>query len=116
MRAILPTLKQKKRYMAFEVISREAIAEYADVKRSILEAALSFLGELGVAEAGIRLIDKDYDLKTQRGLLKVGHKHVDRLSSALMMVRKIGRHDAIIRCIGISGIMAKAEKRYIFEG
>jgi len=113
MRAILPTLKQKKRYVAFEVVSREAIQSYDEIKRSILEAGLSFLGELGMAEAGIRLIDDDYDPKTQRGVIKVGHRHVDRLSSALMMVRKVGRHDAMIRCVGVSGILAKTEKRYI---
>jgi ribonuclease P/MRP protein subunit POP5 len=113
MKAILPTLKQKKRYVAFEVVSREAIQSYDDIKRTILDAGLSFLGELGMAEAGIRIIDDDYDPKAQRGVIKVGHKHVDRLNSALMMVRKIGRHDALIRCVGISGILAKAEKRYI---
>ncbi len=116
MRAILPTLKQKKRYVAFEVLSKDKALSYADIRNSISEAALSFLGELGTAEAGMRLIDKDFDPKTQRGLIKVGHKHVEKLCSALMMIRNISGHEAIVRCIGISGIMAKAEKRYIFDG
>ncbi len=114
MRAILPTLKQKKRYMAFEVVSREGGLSYDDIKKAILDAGLSFLGELGMAEAGVRIISDDYDPKKQRGIIKVGHRHVEKLSSALMMVRRIGRHDALIRCVGISGILAKAEKRYIY--
>jgi ribonuclease P/MRP protein subunit POP5 len=115
MKAVLPTLKQKKRYVVFEVISETAIKSYEELRSSILSGCLSALGELGLAEAGIRLIDNDYDSIKQRGIIRVGHKHVERLGLALAMIQKIGRTDAVVRCVGVSGILNKAEEKYILS-
>jgi ribonuclease P/MRP protein subunit POP5 len=115
MKAVLPTLKQKKRYVVFEVVSESPIESYEPIRDSIWQGCHSFLGELGMAEAGIRLLDDEFDPKKQRGIIKVNHKHVDRLGSALMMIQKIGRNNAIVRTIGVSGILDKAEERYIIN-
>jgi RNase P/RNase MRP subunit POP5 len=115
MKALLPTLKQKKRYVVFEAVSETAIKSYDELRASILSGCLSALGELGMAEAGIRLIDNDYDPVKQRGIIRVGHKHVERLGLALSLIQKVGAHDAIIRCVGVSGILNKAEERYILS-
>ena len=115
MKAVLQTLKQKKRYVVFEVISETAIKSYEELRGSILSGCISALGELGMAEAGIRLIDNDYDPVRQRGMIRVGHKHVERLGLALAMIQKVGKSDAVVRCVGVSGILNKAEERYILS-
>lgn len=113
LKAILPSLKQKKRYVVYEIISEKAIGSYANVRESLMARIISFLGELGAAEAGIIMLDDKYDSKKQRGIIKVGNRYVDKLKAALTTLDKIGRQKAIVRSVGVSGILNKAEKRYL---
>jgi ribonuclease P/MRP protein subunit POP5 len=115
LKAILPSLKQKKRYLVYEIISDKAVDSYAIVRESLMKGILSFLGSLGTAEAGIILLDEKYNAQKQRGIIKVGHRYVDGLKAALTTVEKIGTQKVVLRSMGISGMLNKAEKRYLTD-
>ena len=114
LKTLLPTLKEKKRYLVFEIVSKSPIKDYKDVSEQILAKSQEFLGILGMAKAGIQVMPK-YNSNTQRGLIKVNHKHVDELKAALTFIDKLDNKEVIVNSIGVSGILKKAEAKYLKE-
>ena len=110
---ILPSLREKKRYLVFEIISGNKKEDFKAVSRAIWACSLQFLGEYGVANAGIWLLPDKYNDDNKMGIIKVGHKYVNHLKSALTMVDKIDNHEVIVKSVGVSGILKKAENKYI---
>jgi len=110
LKPVLPSLREKKRYIAFEVISNEKLKNFSAVSDAIMGCSFQFLGHLGVAKAGIMPLQNKWNQEMQRGIIKVSHKHVDAVKAAFMFARKVDGKDAIIRSIGVSGILNKAEK------
>ena len=108
-----PSLREKKRYLVFEVLSEAKIKDFSKVKDSILETGSFFLGKLGMAEAGIILMEDKYDANKNKGIIRVNHKHVHHLKSVLTLVKKIDDNEVIVRSIGVSGILKKAEENFM---
>lgn len=110
---ILPSLREKKRYLAFEIISKSKIAGYDAVEKSIFEKSAEFLGQLGMARAGMIFLKDKWNQNLQRGLIRVNNKHVDELRAALTLIKEINNNETIVRSIGVSGILKKANKKYL---
>ncbi|MFC1722707.1 Rpp14/Pop5 family protein [Nanoarchaeota archaeon] len=108
----MPSLRERKRYLAFEIISKQPVNNPRAIKDAIFNTALQYLGELGCAEAGLIFIDK-FNTSNQRGLIRVSHKSLDRLRATLALVQQIEGQEVIVRSIGASGILKKADDRYI---
>ena len=115
LKPILPSLREKKRYLVFEVISKDKVTGFDEVSNAIMESALGFLGQLGAAKAGILPLANKWNPELQRGIIKVGHKHVDGLRASLAYATKIGNREAIFRSLGVSGILKKAENNYLIN-
>ncbi len=110
---LLPSLRERKRYLAFEIISESPILDFKAVERAIQDKSLEFLGILGCAEAGIMVLNDKYNPENQRGLIRVSHTSVDKLRASLMMIEKIEDKNVIVRSVGVSGILKKAKNNYI---
>ncbi len=106
---LLPSLKQKKRYVVFEIISKNNI-NYKDVKDNVKSVLLLFLGELGYAKAGIMFIDKKF--KFPYGMIKVNHKHVDELKAGLTLVKEINNKKVTTKSVVTSGTINKLSKYF----
>ena len=110
LKPILPTLREKKRYLAFEIISKSQIKDFSAVSSAVWANLLSFLGEYGAAKAGIWLLPDKYDSKKQRGIIRVANKCVNELKASLALTNSIEGQDVIIRSVHVSGILSKAAK------
>jgi len=66
LKPVLPSLREKKRYLAFEVISKEKINDASQVSSAIWNASLQLLGQLGTAKAGLMVLSNKWDQKLQR--------------------------------------------------
>ncbi|MBW2976126.1 ribonuclease P protein component 2 [Candidatus Woesearchaeota archaeon] len=110
---LLPSLREKKRYLAYEVISRERFNDAFHVSKAILEASKEFLGNLGMARAGIVTLDDKWNANMQRGIMRVNNKQVDNVKASLIFVKKIGGNEAIVKSVGASGILRKAQQKYL---
>ncbi len=106
---LLPTLREKKRYLVYEVISESAIRQQ-DAEASIKTAFHEFLGDLGMAKAGIMFL-KDWE--NNRGIIKMSHREVDNVKAALTLVKEVSGNKAVVRSLGLSGILEKARARYL---
>ena len=113
LKPVLPSLREKKRYLAFEVISREKINDFGAVSNAVMHYSLQFLGQLWAAKAGIMVLNNKWDAHNQRGIIKVSHKHVDAVKAALALAGKIDGKDVIFRSIGVSGILNKVERKFL---
>ena len=114
MKAFMPSLREKKRYLAFEIISQKNIDDDKAMK-TIMTHSGKYLGELGMAKAGIQILHDKYDSKKQRGLIRVNHLSLNPLRTALAFIRTIDGIPAIVRSVGASGILKKAYTNYINE-
>ncbi|MBW2997754.1 Rpp14/Pop5 family protein [Candidatus Woesearchaeota archaeon] len=99
--------------MAFEIISERPIEDFNAVSKEIQEKALEYLGELGCAEAGIAMLPEKFNKEKQRGLVRVNNKSLDKLKATLALIEQIGRQNVVVRSRGTSGMLKKAEGKFI---
>jgi len=113
LKPILPTLRERKRYLAFQILSKTEIKDFLVVSDAIKASMASLFGQTGLAKAGIIPLNKKYNAEKQIGMVRVNHQHVHDLKSAMCFVTQIGRTDVTLKSLGVSGILKKAEKRYL---
>lgn len=112
MKALLPSLREKKRYLAFEVLSDKKLKE-SSVRQAVWNASLSYHGVKGTAQAGLVMVPEQWNEAQQRGLVKVNHKQVDAMKAAMLFITHIEHQPAIVKSRGVSGVLRKAVNRYI---
>ncbi len=111
MKPLLPSLREKKRYLAFEIISSKKVNKmpYEEIQKSML----GLHGSVGLADAGLIFLKNKWNTELQRGIVKVSHRSVDDLKGTLCFVDKINNTESIIKSVGVSGILKKAEEKYL---
>ncbi len=112
---LLPSLREKKRYLAFEIISKAKIKRSDSVFKAITASAVGFMGELGCSKAGIKTLNDRWDEGSQKGVLRVSSKYVDATRTAISLVRQIDDNEVIVRTIGVSGILKKATQKFLLQ-
>ncbi len=100
---IKPSKRPKKRYIVFEVISKglNDSAIYNAIKKS----ALNVLG-VKYGQAGIRFLKNKYKPSIHRGVFRVNNQYARIVVSAI-------NKNKDIKTLGMSGILKKAEERYL---
>mgnify|MGYP001574971700 CR=1 FL=1 len=111
---LLPSLKQKKRYILFEIkpmsepMSVEHFFSFSDIQQEVDRALLLFLGRLGLAKA-VPLLVKE-QCEENRFTIKVNHQYVDEVKSAVLFIKSIKNSPVIVRSITTSGTLKKLKK------
>ncbi|MBU0757506.1 MAG: ribonuclease P protein component 2 [Nanoarchaeota archaeon] len=109
---LLPTLKEKKRYVVFEVISKSDF-DKEKLFSAIQDSLLRLIGTLGAGQAGLSIIKKRYDEGKKRGIAKVNNLFVDKFRMAMALIKEIDGKKVIVRTVGVSGILKQAQKKYM---
>lgn len=109
LKTLLPSLKEKKRYVAFEVLSDKAVSQNS-AKESISNALLKLFGEMGMAKAGLMFLP---DWEHSKGIARVNSSCVNDLKAAMALISSIDGDKAIVRSTGVSGILNKARKKSV---
>lgn len=110
-KALLPSLREKKRYVVFGVHSEKTLS-FGEIKDAIFEAYKDLFGSIGLAKAGIDFVE----YKDGKGILKVSNKEVNNIKASFCNVRKINKQDIILRSLGVSGILNKARMKFMSGG
>ncbi len=105
---LIPSLREKKRYVAYEVIS-DSDFDAKEVSAKIADSFKDLFGDKGLADAGLIFLDDKFDKKTKRGLVRVSHDSLDDLRSSFVFIRDINGKRSIVRSVIASGMIAKAE-------
>ncbi|MAF34451.1 ribonuclease P protein component 2 [Candidatus Woesearchaeota archaeon] len=101
MKPLLPTLRSKRRYVAFEVLGRPA--QQKQVWQAIQQSVLEQEGVQGLARQELSM--PAWNQKSQKGILRVSHKHVTNLIADTSFVTSINNQPSTINTIRTSGMI-----------
>ncbi|MBI2137073.1 hypothetical protein HYU12_00985 [Candidatus Woesearchaeota archaeon] len=106
---VLPSLREKKRYLVFEVIGSDArCSEAVDALKSVFA---SFFGALEFSGAAIRPVRSS----AARCVVCVNRAYVDKVAASLALVKKLKNVPVILKSVGVSGSLRAASSRYLIE-
>ena len=105
MKPLLPTLKETKRYVVYELISERPAP---GGEREVLRHLQATLGLFDAAKAGVLAVR--YDEQAQTGVLRCAHTSVDKLKAALLLLTNVQGVPVIPRVRGVSGILQKTAR------
>ncbi len=115
-----PTMREKKRYILFEVRAEGAVGEreaqfaspanahFCEAKiarEAVYNGILKFLGEYGSSLASPKVLE--FDEKTGRGVLRCARDEVSNVKAALALMNSIAGKKAAVRALGVSGTIKK---------
>lgn len=110
---LMPSQREKKRYLVFEVISGQELTSIDEVSDAIIDAGLKYIGTLGMAKAGVIVLRDKWNKGSHRGMLKTSNSQVDKITAALALITMISGKKAIVKSVGVSGSIKKAEMKYL---
>ena len=102
LKVLIPTLREKERYIAFQIISEEPIS-YSDLEAALWNTMLEFFGEYGVSKTSVWLIKNLYDPKKQIGVIKCNHKSVTQVIACLGLISRLGESRVVFKILKVSG-------------
>jgi len=105
LKPLLPSLKEKKRYITFEVLSDKEISQ-EEAYRSIEHNGREYLGSLGLSKASFLPLGI---WKNNKGIIKIAHKEADNMKASLTLIKHINQKNVVIRSLGVSGVLNKAK-------
>ncbi len=107
---ILPSsLREKKRYLAFEVVCESEPVDRKALLDEIFFATQTLVGDTGSSAIGYRLID----FNGYRGIMRVHLNAVEDARAAMATVCTIKGSRACIRVLGVAGTIRAAIEKYI---
>lgn len=108
------SLREKRRYIAFEILGEEDI-EFSNLVNALWHSLLNLFGEVKTGSINFWLVKDAWDEKKQRGLIKCNQNHVSQVRMSLALLDRIGDTKVSIRTLGVSGTMKSARKKYFGE-
>ena len=106
MKPLYPTLKEKKRYILLKVYSDFKIS-FQDIEKEVLAQINNFLGNLEASKAGIIIFKETWDSKSKTFILRVGNKQVDKVKSAITLIKDVKNKPVMIASLKTSGTLRK---------
>lgn len=106
---IPPSLRERRRYLVFEVISDREI-EKRELLREIWDSVYTLYGDVGAFESKIWLIGYDKKKGTGTGILRCAHDKVEEVRAALACIHPVNGTRLGVRVIGISGTIKGATR------
>jgi ribonuclease P/MRP protein subunit POP5 len=102
LKILLPSLRERKRYILFKTISEEPI-NYDLFKNLLNSTILKFYGELTFGRFSFKFLDERWNEKEQIGIIKCNHKFVPNIIVALGLLQRIGESRINVKILKISG-------------
>lgn len=105
LKPVLSTLRERKRYLAFEVIAEKELSWHA-IQEAIKSVLLLYSGIQGVAASGLVFVKNNKN----KGIVRVAHTYVQTLRQAILFIQKIENIPVIVKSRTVSGVLNKAVK------
>jgi len=107
LKPILPSLREKNRYVVFKVNSNEKLG-FGEVKKGVENGCFKLMGQLNMARAGLRVMD---EWENNKGVIKVSNKYLDEVHAGLLFIQGINGKKAGVESVYVSGVLNKAKER-----
>ncbi len=112
-----PTLRNKKRYIAFEAISTVPLTR-EDVISLVWESSLNFHGECKTSKFDLWITkmwncESSNDKKVIKGIIQCNRKETELVRASISLINKFKGRPVAFHTLGISGTIKAAIKKYI---
>jgi len=104
LKILLPTLREKERYIAFQIVSEEPVT-YADLEVAVWNTMLDFYGEFGTSQTSMWLIKNLYDEQMQFGVVRCNNESVAAVLAALGLINRLGDIRVVVKVLKVSGTL-----------
>lgn len=108
MKRLLPSLRAKKRYLAFELISEEP-ASRGDVIKELMSSASSLLGDATASECDIKVLGFENNM----GIVQCSHTEVKETRASMASLTRINGKRATLHVLGTSGTVKRANEKFL---
>lgn len=102
LKILMPSLREKERYIAFQVISEDSIT-YSDLESAIWNSMMDFFGEYGTAKTSMWIVKNLYDEQNQLGVIRCNNKSVQEVITGLGLISRLGDSRVTIKILSVSG-------------
>lgn len=102
LKTLMPTLREKDRYVAFQVISESSII-YSDLEAAIWNSMMDFFGEYGTAKSSMWIVKNLYDNQNQVGVVRCNNMSVQEVITGLGLISRLGDIRVTIKILSVSG-------------
>ena len=110
MKILPPTLREKKRYVAFEVLSDEQISK-DELRKAVWIGSLSLLGEIQASALGLYVLDLESE--NQQGFLVCRNEASWKIKAVLALLGEINGKKAHISVTGVSGTIKALKRKFL---
>jgi len=100
----------KRRYLALEVDSEQAVTE-SDVMNTVWKAVLKLFGEYGASKTDLSLMEAD--LQRNYAIVRCSHTSLERVRASIASITEINGNPAVVNVIGVSGTLKSLRKKAI---
>jgi ribonuclease P/MRP protein subunit POP5 len=111
LKVLLPSLRERKRYILFKVLSEQPI-NYSLFKELLNSTFLKLYGEFMFGKFDFKLLDERWIEKEQVGIIKCNHKFVTNVIVTLGLLQRIGDFRVNIKILKISGTIKSLLKEF----
>ncbi|HHV25063.1 MAG: Rpp14/Pop5 family protein [Methanosarcina sp.] len=108
MKRLLPSLRAKKRYLAFELISDGPVSR-SDLVKEVMFSASSLLGDVTASECDIRVLG----FEDSKGIIQCSHTKVKETRASLTTLTRINGKRATLHILGASGTVKRATEKFL---
>ncbi|MCC7552740.1 Rpp14/Pop5 family protein [Candidatus Micrarchaeota archaeon] len=107
---IKPTVRMKKRYIAFELIGKDAnnINE-TEIKYAFYKILNQLYGEIGFADLGFRLIE--FKPETKKGIVRFRRQKLNKGIACFAFIKNIEKYETRLKPLSTSGSLKKLRER-----
>ena len=105
---LMPSLRQKKRYIVFEILSEQKFTA-VEVEKVVMDTIKELIGTLGIANAAPMFLKERF--QNNKFILKVNHKYVNEAKAAVALVKSIKSEPLIIRSLLTTGTIKRANDK-----
>lgn len=105
---VLPSSREKKRYLTFEVISLQKSLQkpqFASIAKAITDSMQEFVGSIGIGNSGMQILEHQWNEKTSKGIIRVNNLSTDNVKTALTFIKSIDKTPVIIQSVKTSGML-----------
>lgn len=109
---MLPSLREKRRYVVFEIVS-ERDFDLGEVVEAVWEGLISYMGERGVGLANPWIMKDLFYPEKQVGGIRIEKNSVQDVRTALALVDRIDGEKVCLYMRGVSGSIKKAREKFL---
>lgn len=106
----MPSMREKKRYVVFRVISDKPVG-YDFMRDALWNSMTHWIGEAGLAKAGVRVLRNLWNQEEQAGFIQVSPKYVDSVKVAMGLIHQIGDQRVIFQSVRVSGTIKSGKEK-----